>query len=192
MRPVHTLNLCKPVAVIELTRGYSTIIDAEDLPLVGGFDWHALVCRNGVYAARKPLGNSRTRRGVILMHRVLLSAPESMLVDHRDGDGLNNRRCNLRLADRFQNVQNSKIRGDNASGFKGVSWNKRQGKWVAQIAARGSNQKHLGYFASAEAAHQAYCAAANEMHGEFAHTSPATAGKRVIADARSVMKGGAV
>jgi hypothetical protein len=90
------------------------------------------------------------------------------VVDHIDGNGLNNCRNNLRPATRAQNRMNSKVSTNNASGYKGVSWHKRRGKWLAQIRIA-RKRIYLGYFASAEEAHVAYVAAAREHFGEFAN-----------------------
>lgn len=88
-------------------------------------------------------------------------------VDHKDLDRANNRWGNLRQASRSQNLANSPKRLKNTSGFKGVSWAKRERKWMAYIKV---NYKHiwLGGFATPEDAHAAYVAAAQERFGEFA------------------------
>ena len=93
----------------------------------------------------------------------------SGIVDHIDGDKANNKPSNLRLASPSQNNFNSKVYSNNKSGLKGVSWHKARSKWIAQIAARGCS-KMLGYFDTKEAAHEAYCAAAIDLHGKFART----------------------
>lgn len=86
-------------------------------------------------------------------------------IDHADGDGLNNRFANLRLALPSQNNFNQRKRADNTSGYKGVS--KHRNKWRAEINAYGT-YRHLGTFDTPELAHMAYCKAAAELHGEFA------------------------
>jgi hypothetical protein len=94
-------------------------------------------------------------------------------VDHKDGDGLNNRIDNLRLATRSQNCMNRKVRSDNASGLKGARKRKnRDGTdvWVSVIWIDGK-EKYLGRFPSALAAHEAYMEAANQNFGEFARAS---------------------
>lgn len=91
------------------------------------------------------------------------------IIDHIDGNKANNAPSNLRMASHSQNNFNSKAYRNNRSGLKGVCWNKARSKWVAQIAANGT-EKHLGYFSSKEDAHRAYCSAAAELHGEFART----------------------
>lgn len=136
---------------LQLSRGRVAIIDDEDAALVAGFKWsfHA-----SGYACRD--------KGRILLHRVIAGAPDGVEVDHVNGDGLDNRRVNLRQcvhADR----KNTKKHKDNVSGFKGVSWHKAAGKWAAKI-----RNKHLGLFTSKEEAARAYDAAAKILFGEFA------------------------
>ncbi len=91
-------------------------------------------------------------------------------IDHINGDRHDNRIANLREATRAQNLLNKGKRANNTSGYKGVTWNKRRQKWVAQIA-RGGEHYGLGYFASAEEAYAAYVAAAARLHGEFARVA---------------------
>lgn len=88
-------------------------------------------------------------------------------MDHRDGNKLNNRWDNLRLANSSQNQCNRRKSKSNTSGFKGVYWNKRHRKWRAKIGVFGK-QKYLGFFKTPEAAFEAYKSAALELHGEFA------------------------
>lgn len=88
-------------------------------------------------------------------------------VDHRDTNQLNNRWENLREASHHQNVANASKRKDNISGFKGVSWNSRHRRWVAQANVNGK-RKWLGYFDDPKVAHQVYASAMVAQHGEFA------------------------
>lgn len=88
-------------------------------------------------------------------------------IDHKNRNRDDNRIDNLRLATNSQNTANSKRPAHNTSGLKGVTWHKQRQKWAAQIRKDGKNL-HLGLFASAEEAHQAYIKAANENFGEFA------------------------
>jgi hypothetical protein len=88
-------------------------------------------------------------------------------VDHRDHDTLDNTRANLRLATAVENSRNQRRSRNNRSGFKGVSFHKRAGKWHAQITTAGK-RRHLGYFAAAETAAFAYNLAAVQHFGDFA------------------------
>lgn len=91
-------------------------------------------------------------------------------IDHRDTDSLNNRWNNLRRATRSQNNSNVGPQKNNSTGFKGVSFHKDRGKYVAQIMA---NRKihYLGYFDDPEKAYEAYCNAAEKLHGEYARVA---------------------
>lgn len=94
----------------------------------------------------------------------------SECIDHVNGDGLDNRLANLREATNSQNQCNKRHQRHNAIGLKGVSFDRLTKKWRARIMVHGRD-KHLGRFPTAELAHAAYCAAAADMHGEFARTS---------------------
>lgn len=88
------------------------------------------------------------------------------LIDHKNGDTLDNRISNLREANSVQNGANCKMLVSNTSGIKGVSWHKGKGRWQARININGS-LKHLGWFADKQAAADAYRLAADAVHGEF-------------------------
>ena len=88
-------------------------------------------------------------------------------LDHRDGDGLNNKLGNLREATKSENGCNRGAQANNTSGLKGVRWHKPRQKWLAQIGYKG-RKRHLGLFDTPEQAHAAYCRAAIEYHGSFA------------------------
>lgn len=88
-------------------------------------------------------------------------------IDHINGVRADNRYVNLRDVSQMQNAKNMKRPVSNTSGFKGVSWHKRSGKWQAVIACN-KKQNHLGLFLTPEDAYAAYCEAALRLHGEFA------------------------
>lgn len=155
------------LAFIPLSQGYEAVIDAADVTLVMGFNWTAKVTPWTVYVGRnETLGGKLV---LLRLHRVLLNAPLGVHVDHINGDGLDNRRVNLRLATNAENGRNQRRHANNACGFKGVYWHKRGKKWAASIGFNGQN-KHLGLFNKPESAHAAYCEAAALLHGEFART----------------------
>lgn len=91
-------------------------------------------------------------------------------IDHKDGDKLNNKWGNLRQATHSQNHANRKLSRVNTSGLKGVSWDRRRRKWIAQIGVQGSNI-YLGSFASMHDAHSTYVAAAERYFGSFARAA---------------------
>lgn len=166
-REIRPIRVDGNVAYIPLNKGYVAVIDAADVPLVDRWSWRALVESNTVYVGRDERRGRGQKRVRIYLHRVLSSPPDGVGVDHVDGDGLNNRRKNLRHATQLENNRNQKRRNDNTSGLKGVSWNKRDKKWRAAISVLGRT-KNLGYFDTPEEAHAAYCIAAIDLHGQFA------------------------
>ena len=102
------------------------------------------------------------------MHREIMNAPEGLVVDHINRNGLDNRKVNLRLATAMQNVWNSKRNvNTDSSKYKGVSWDKNKHKWRASIGID-RKTKHLGYFEDEKMAAKAYDKAAKEHRGEFA------------------------
>ena len=159
------------VAYVPLTLGYTAVIDAADLPIVDGWNWTAAPNRRKdgtvltVYASRQQI-LPNGKRHKLMLHRAILDPGDSLHCDHIDGDGLNNRRSNLRVATRAQNNINRRIRSTNRSGIKGVSLDRRSGKWVAQIGLNGKNFR-LGKFDTKEEAADAYAKASAEMHKEF-------------------------
>src|SRR5262245_20120322 len=144
---------------VPLTHGKVALIDDEDAERVLLYKWHAVQCKSGNWYARhtKYLGNRRYER--TRMHRLILNAPAGMDVDHKNGNGLDNRRDNLRLATDRQNALNQRRRSDNTSGYMGVV---RSGKrWLAQIHV-GDKSIVLGRFHEPEDAARAYDSAARE------------------------------
>ena len=110
----------------------------------------------------------RGREPQVHMHREILQAPEGVDVDHRDGNGLNNRKSNLRLATRSQNQWNKTAYKTNTSGYKGVTWDIQKGKWRVKIAVN-RRQIFLGLFDDLTEAGAAYAEAALKYHGDFAN-----------------------
>lgn len=157
---------------IQLTKGYSAVVDAVDADLCS-LNWVALEGWRGVVYAARCTYTEKGRRNELL-HRVILSrmlgCPLDTLetVDHVDGNGLNNRRDNLRLATQSQQSANVRRPVTNRSGYKGVSFDQRYNKWRARIKVN-QKERWLGYFDTPQAAHQAYCDAAVESFGEFAN-----------------------
>lgn len=90
-------------------------------------------------------------------------------IDHEDEDGTNNRAGNLRPANKSKNGMNRRAPRNNTSGFKGVTWHAKAGKWMAQITVSGQHH-YLGIFSCQSEAHSAYSKACNNMHKEFANT----------------------
>lgn len=151
---------------VQLTRGLVALIDDDDFPVIAPFTWQAVICDRRLYARRTvPVVERRGGSSCQYMHALLTGWP---LVDHINGDGLDNRRANLRSATPAQNVRNARKRSTaSSSRFKGASLYRRTGRWRAYIDVGGKEQ-HLGYFATEIDAARAYDAAALHHFGEFA------------------------
>ena len=152
---------------IKLTQNKYVLVDDDDYEMLNMYKWYIKKGGNTFYAARSIFskdGNQKTIR----MHRLLLNAPKGIEVDHKDGNGLNNQKSNIRLATRSQNRMNRPKQSRNTSGFKGVSWDKTHRVWMAYITLN-NVQKNLGYFKSKQEAYQARRKANIEYHNEFAH-----------------------
>ena len=146
---------------IPLTRGLFAIVDAEDYPWLSQYTWFAEGTDKNCYAVRKENGKS------IKMHRQITNAPDHLVVDHIDHNGLNNRKENLRICTFAENCRNLRSSAKKTSKYKGVHRHKRLGKWAAQITFE-NKKHHLGYFTDETAAAKAYDDAAKKFHGEFA------------------------
>lgn len=158
------------MAKIILTRGYFAEVDNDDYILQSKHKWHALVVKGKVYAIRKSKKSDMLpKRTSILMHRAILGVKDiTILIDHIDNDGLNNKRNNLRKADASTNQMNLPIRKNRGSSkYKGVDWHKRSSKWRANIRKNGVTI-YLGLYSKETDAALAYNNKAKEIFGEFA------------------------
>ncbi len=155
---------------IPLTRSMWALCDAHWWHYLSQWNWHAKYdAKNGRWYAQRYLPNGKQT-----MHRAVMGEPEGMEIDHIDRSpegGLDNREENLRIATHAQNGCNSKLRTDNSSGFKGIYFENRVGRWRAQISHNGK-RIFLGYFDTREAAAQAYNEAALRYHKKFAVLNP--------------------
>ena len=155
---------------ILLTRGLFATIDDADYKYLSKFSWYAHQARK---TDRTWYAKSRRSRKddnkIFRMHRFILGISDPLIkVDHRDGNGLNNCRANLRVCTQAQNARNARRSSKNTSGFKGVSWNAQMKKWTAHIFPRGRSI-YLGLFVSKKDAAKAYDESALQHYGEFAH-----------------------
>jgi hypothetical protein len=150
---------------IQLTQGQFALVDDIDYKHFNQWKWHAQKKGSTYYAVRTE-GSVFKKR--FIMHREIVNAPKGMDVDHHNGNGLDNRRANLRICTRAQNLSNRYNK--NVSGYKGVVWQEHARKYKAQIT-RNSKVAHLGYFDNPIEAAQAYDRAAKEYFGEFAKTN---------------------
>jgi len=148
---------------IMLTQAMFAILDDEDFERVAPHKWRFLGNPGGLRRYAVCDHNGR----LLYMHRLVANAPPSMDVDHVDGNGLNNRRANLRVCTRQQNLRNMRPRGGRYSRFKGVAWDKNAGHWLAGICVD-QRRCYLGCFREEIEAAQAYDKAARAVFGAFA------------------------
>jgi len=151
---------------IPLTQGKFAIVDDKNYEWLNQWKWYALKVGNTYYAARYG-GGGHENPIVILMHRQILGLRkgDNNQTDHRNHNGLDNHKVNLRLCNCSQNAANRKYR-TNKSGYKGVYYSKKMEKWYVQI-----RHKHIGFYDNKINAARAYDKKAKELFGEFANTN---------------------
>lgn len=155
---------------IALSQDKITLVDDEDYEQLNKYKWYAHQNRGRWYAQCLKQG--------VMMHNEILNPPSNYEIDHKNGDGLDNRRSNLRICTHKQNMQNRLPNKTSSSKHKGVSWKRGRiykgkqynGKWRARIMYNDKNI-HLGSFDSEIEAAKAYDEAAKKLFGEFARTN---------------------
>jgi hypothetical protein len=160
---------------IPLTKDTSRLLMEKTIPKSEGLAGTSKFLNGKPYAARSEyLPEAWKKRAAshartILMSVSLLGPKKGEEVDHINRDTLDNRRKNLRVGTKPQNLWNQKIRSTNTSGFKGVDWKQweNSGAWCARLS-HNSKRVHIGYFKTAEEAARAYDQKAKELFGEFA------------------------
>ena len=147
---------------IPLTQGHYAIVDDEDYEIISQYKWCIENSNSRQYAFRK-----YKRTQTIKMHHCIVGYPICNLeIDHINGDGLDNRKENLRFCTHQENCRNRQPNKIGHSVYKGVSWFK--GKWVATIYT-GKDHQYIGRFKAATDAAKAYDKKAKELFGEFAY-----------------------
>lgn len=151
---------------IPLTRGKYAVVDECDFEWLSQYNWHAIPKGKHIWYARRHA--IKGEPGLhYTMHAMIMKPSGSSVIDHINGDGLNNTRKNLRLCTIQQNSWNVMPR-IGTSQYKGVYWHKGEGEWNATIAF-GGKRRSLGLFFDEIEAARAYDNAAREAHGEFAY-----------------------
>lgn len=160
--------------------GRLAIIDDEDFRLVIGRPWWVVPADSKTdlaYAATRT--SRRDGHKQVMMHRLIIGAQDREIVDHKNGNGLDNRKSNLRLCSYGGNARNQRLKANNTSGYKGVSWNRFDSRWQAYITV---NRKRiiLGYYDNVLDAALMYDRAAKHYHGEFARTNGVMDGATIV------------
>lgn len=151
---------------ISLTRGKQAIVDDEDFEWISKHKWLATGTGTKFYAARHTWDGIRVSR--IYMHREILNLPKGIEVDHINGNGLDNRRSNLRQATRAENQRNRMKSSHSVSIYKGVSFDKRRNRWRARIKVD-QKEKWIGFFMKEIDAAYAYDRVARQYFGNYAN-----------------------
>lgn len=155
--------------LIPLTKGRFAIVDDEDYEKLIQFKWHSMIAMSSrEYAVRRIVIDGK--RTAMCMHREIIEAKKGDEVDHINGDGLDNRKSNLRLCTHQQNISNRKVNKNSKSGYKGVLLmvdKKRLKPWRSHITSKGI-RTNIGMYATKEEAARAYNKKAVELFGSFA------------------------
>lgn len=148
--------------IINLTNGKYALVDDEDWEQLSQYKWSH---QNGYAIRSKRISKDKVIQ--FKMHREIMNAPNDYFVDHINGDGLDNRRNNLRLCTNQQNQYNSKKSVKNTSGYKGIHWRKNRNSWVVRVSADGVRH-FIGMYKDINDAIVARNIAMKRLQGEFA------------------------
>lgn len=152
---------------IRLTQSKVALVDDDDYDSVSEHRWYAIKNKNTFYAARNIVAENG-KQTLVLMHMEILKTPKGMLTDHKDGNGLNNQKMNLRICSIFQNNQNQRKRRNTINKYKGVF---RSGKKYRAEIISFKKRYYLGMFETELEAKHAYEKAALMLHGDFVNKS---------------------
>lgn len=149
---------------IRLTKGKSATVDDEDYQKLRKHRWY--FTSHG-YAERDKRISGSPKKLRFFMHKIIMNTPDNFDTDHINGDRLDNRKENLRICLRSENLMNQrKTSSKTSSRYKGVSWNKKSNKW--EVSIKVNYKKHyIGSFLLEYEAAKAYNCAAINLHGKF-------------------------
>ncbi len=155
---------------IKLTKGKIALVDDEDYEYINQWRWKLSTSGYAIrtVCVKNDLGINRFTS--LIMHRVIMDAKKGEVIDHIDCDRLNNTKNNLRFCSVGENCMNRLKGKKNTSGYKGVSWHKRDKRWIASIKINGV-AVHLGSYNNVIEAVNAYDKSAKKYFGEFAKTN---------------------
>ena len=165
-RAVKKVKVIGVIAYIDIGQGKESIIDAQDVGLVADNSWYI---NTSGYAGRRKWNNTDGVWSAEYqqLHRLIMQPGSGLEVDHINGNRLDNRRCNLRVATHQQNMANKGVSKRSSTGYKGVYATGR--RYEARIKYH-DNEMRLGIFDTPEEANVAYQRKAVELHGDFAKT----------------------
>jgi hypothetical protein len=150
---------------IQLTQGKVAYIDDDDFDRVSKYKWRAYKCRYTYYAITRY--EHTPPYSQVSLHRFLMDCDKDKVVDHIDGDGLNNQKSNLRIVSIQQNCSNRiNLMKNNTSGYRGVYWKLPHKRWNSCIRFKGK-LFYIGNFNTPEEAARAYDKKAKELFGEY-------------------------
>lgn len=155
---------------IPISKGRIAIVDAEDFAFINQWKWKY---SNGRAMRTQHVGtvgnwrDGKRKDKAVMMHRVIMDAPQGMDVDHINGNPLDNRKSNLRICEHQQNKGNTKKPISNKSGYKGVSWDKVNKMWLVSTSYFGKSY-NFGRFSNLVEAALEYDNVAKQLHGEYA------------------------
>lgn len=153
---------------VRLSQGKVALVDDEDYECLSAKKWTLHSCGYAYRWEPTPTGKRMVYMHRFIVERMIGAAiPDKHQVDHINMNGLDNQRGNLRMVTKAQNTMNRKRYRGSTSQYKGVCWNKKEGKWIAQIGLN-KQRIRIGAFNNEEEAARAYDAKARELHGEFA------------------------
>ena len=156
------------IAHIKLRDGHATTLDTRDYDKLSDNDWKLMIVSNKKYARYFDYNKKTKKITCILMHRVIMCAKKGETIDHINGDGLDNRRVNLRKCTQRQNTQNRPGDRNSSCKWKGVSLHKATGSYRGHISIEGKYVS-LGYSDDFEMLAMQYNLSSKEYHGDFSY-----------------------
>ena len=166
MNIINNLSVEANTVNIQLTKNMTATVSLDDYDKISDYKWYYNSTGENTGYACAMHTNDEGDRKAIYMHRFIAEPEEGFKVDHINGDTLDNRPENLRQVTTQQNAYNRRKHANNTSGYKGVCFHKRRGKYQAKIS-KDRVHTYLGYYDTAIEANAAYQAAAAVLYGEF-------------------------